>query len=88
MTRGLPPIPSDPTAGLTVSTAILAGDAIRLPADGRPLARGAAALPLGRNEKIFLEIGRDTAFGPGTHAYGNLRDPRSAAYSIRPNGWP
>ncbi|RUP22961.1 FAD-dependent oxidoreductase [Methylobacterium sp.] len=73
---------------LTVSTAILAGDAIRLPAEVDPWREAAAALPLGRNEKIFLEIGRDTAFGPGTHAYGNLRDPRSAAYSIRPNGWP
>ncbi|KTS08029.1 amine oxidase, partial [Methylobacterium radiotolerans] len=73
---------------LTVSTAILAGDAIRLPAEVDPWREAAAALPLGRNEKIFLEIGRDTAFGPGTHTYGNLRDPRSAAYSIRPNGWP
>ncbi|MBL7406184.1 amine oxidase, partial [Escherichia coli] len=63
-------------------------DAIRLPAEVDPWREAAAALPLGRNEKIFLEIGRDTAFGPGTHAYGNLRDPRSAAYSIRPNGWP
>ncbi|MGG6550425.1 UNVERIFIED_CONTAM: hypothetical protein NY100_34020, partial [Prevotella sp. 15_C9] len=54
---------------LTVSTAILAGDAIRLPAEVDPWREAAAALPLGRNEKIFLEIGRDTAFGPGTHAY-------------------
>ncbi|MEE7494743.1 flavin monoamine oxidase family protein [Methylobacterium oryzae] len=73
---------------LTVSTAVLAGDAIRLPSGVDPWREAAAALPLGRNEKIFLEIGRDTAFGPDTHAYGNLKDPRSAAYSIRPNGWP
>ncbi|MCJ2022680.1 flavin monoamine oxidase family protein [Methylobacterium sp. J-067] len=73
---------------LTVSTVVLAGDAIRLPPEVDPWREAAAALPLGRNEKIFLEIGRDTAFGPDTHAYGNLRDPRSAAYSIRPNGWP
>lgn len=73
---------------LTVSTAVLAGDAIRLPSEVDPWREAAASLPLGRNEKIFLEIGRDAAFGPDTHAYGNLKDPRSAAYSIRPNGWP
>ena len=73
---------------LTVSTAVLAGDAIRLPPGVDPWREAAAALPLGRNEKVFLEIGRDTAFAPDTHAYGNLRDPRSASYSIRPNGWP
>jgi monoamine oxidase len=73
---------------LTVSTAVLAGDAIRLPTGTEPWREAAAALPLGRNEKIFLEIGRDTAFEPDTHAYGNLHDPKSAAYSIRPNGWP
>lgn len=73
---------------ITVSTAVLAGDAIRLPAGTGPWREAAAALPLGRNEKVFLEIGRDAAFEPDSHAYGNLRDARSAAYSIRPNGWP
>ena len=73
---------------LTVSTAVLAGDAIRLPSGTEAWREAAAALPLGRNEKVFLEIGRDTAFEPDSHAYGNLRDARSAAYSIRPNGWP
>ncbi len=73
---------------LTVSTAVLAGDAIRLPAGTEPWREAAAALPLGRNEKVFLEIRRDAAFEPVSHAYGNLRDARSAAYSIRPNGWP
>ena len=73
---------------LTVSTAVLAGDAIRLPSGVDPWRDAAAALPLGRNEKVFLEIGRDAAFEPDAHAYGNLHDPRSAAYSIRPNGWP
>jgi monoamine oxidase len=73
---------------LTVSTAVLATEAIRLPAGTEPWREAAAALPLGRNEKVFLEIGRDAAFEPDSHAYGNLRDARSAAYSIRPNGWP
>ncbi|KAA0122382.1 FAD-dependent oxidoreductase [Methylobacterium sp. P1-11] len=73
---------------LTVSTAVLGGDAIRLPSGTEPWREAAAALPLGYNEKVFLEIGRDAAFEPDAHAYGNLRDPRSASYSIRPNGWP
>jgi monoamine oxidase len=73
---------------LTVSTTVLAGDAIRLPHGTDPWREAAASLPLGRNEKIFLEIGRDAAFEADSHAYGNLRDARSAAYSIRPNGWP
>ncbi|CAO4152179.1 Amino-oxidase domain-containing protein [Methylorubrum extorquens] len=73
---------------LTVSTAVLASDAIRLPAGTEPWREAAAALPLGRNGKVFVEIGRDTAFEPDSHAYGNLHDARSAAYSIRPNGWP
>jgi len=73
---------------LTVSTAVLAGDAIRLPAGTEPWREAAAALPLGRNEKVFLEIGRDPAFAPDSHAYGDLKDTRSASYSIRPNGWP
>ncbi|MFC6048366.1 flavin monoamine oxidase family protein, partial [Methylobacterium hispanicum] len=73
---------------LTVSTAVLAGDAIRLPAGTEPWREAAIALPLGRNEKVFLEIRRDAAFEPDSHAYGNLRDARSASYSIRPNGRP
>ena len=73
---------------LTVSTAVLAGDAIRLPAEVDPWRAAAADLPLGRNEKIFLEIAHPGAFAPDSHAYGDLHDPRSAAYSIRPNGWP
>jgi monoamine oxidase len=73
---------------LTVSTKVLAGDAIRLPAGTEAWREAAAALPLGCNEKLFLEIGRDAAFEPDAHAYGNLCDPKSASYSIRPNGRP
>jgi monoamine oxidase len=73
---------------LTVSTAVLAGDAIRLPSGVDPWREAAASLPLGRNEKLFLEIEREAAFEPDAHAYGDLHDLRSAAYSIRPNGWP
>ncbi|QDI83529.1 FAD-dependent oxidoreductase [Methylorubrum populi] len=73
---------------LTVSTAILSGETIRLPPGTESWREAAAALPLGRNEKVFLEITRKSAFEPDSRAYGNLRDARSAAYSIRPNGWP
>ena len=41
---------------LTVSTAVLAGDAIRLPAGADPWREAAAVLPLGRNEKLFLQV--------------------------------
>jgi monoamine oxidase len=70
---------------LMVSNAVLVGDSIRLPSGVDPW-REAAALPLGRNEKVFMQIGRDAAFGPNTHAYDNLHDPKSAAYFIRPSG--
>nr|WP_245930724.1 FAD-dependent oxidoreductase [Methylobacterium radiodurans] len=39
---------------LTVSTAVLASDAIRLPPGTEPWREAAFALPLGRNEKVFL----------------------------------
>jgi hypothetical protein len=58
------------------------GDAVGRQVD--PLdGEAAASLPLGRNEKVFLEIGRDAAFEPAAHAYGNLRDP--AADTSLPN---
>jgi len=45
---------------LTVSTAVLAGDAIRLPPWTEPWREAAAALPLGRNEKVLpLPSSRD-----------------------------
>jgi len=44
---------------LTVSTSVLAGDTIELPPALEPWREAARHLPLGRNEKLFLEI-----FGP------------------------
>jgi monoamine oxidase len=73
---------------LTVSTAVLAGNAIRLPAALDDWRHAAAVLPLGRNEKIFLEIVGDGPFAPETHVLGNPRDARTGAYYIRPFGWP
>jgi monoamine oxidase len=71
---------------LTVSTAVLASDAIKLPSGLDAWREAAGALPLGHNEKLFLEIVGQSPFAPETHELGNPRDPRTAAYYIRPFG--
>ena len=73
---------------LTVSTAVLASDAIKLPSGLDAWREAATVLPLGRNEKLFLEIVGESPFAPETHELGNPRDPRTAAYYIRPFGRP
>jgi monoamine oxidase len=76
------------TAILTVSTAVLASDAIKLPNSLGAWREAASFLPLGRDEKLFLEIVGQSRFAPETHELGNPRDPRTAAYYIRPFGRP
>jgi monoamine oxidase len=73
---------------LTVSTAVLAGDTIILPRELDPWRHAAARLPLGRNEKLFLEITGDSPFVPETRVLGNPRDRRTGVYYIRPFDWP
>jgi monoamine oxidase len=73
---------------LTVSTAVLAGGVIKLPPDLDAWRRAAAYLPLGRNEKLFLEIVGASPFLPETRVLGNPRDRRTGVYFIRPFGWP
>ncbi|MBV9289722.1 MAG: FAD-dependent oxidoreductase [Hyphomicrobiales bacterium] len=73
---------------LTVSTAALAGDSIRLPSELDPWRRAAECLPLGRNEKLFLEIIGPSPFAPESCALGDPRDKRTGVYYIRPFGWP
>jgi monoamine oxidase len=73
---------------LTVSTAVLAEGAIKLPLKLDPWRHAAARLPLGRNEKLFLEIAGDGSFAPETRVLGNPRDRRTGVYYIRPFGWP
>jgi monoamine oxidase len=73
---------------LTVSTAVLASNAIKLPSGLDAWRQAASVLPLGRNEKLFLEIVGQSPFAPETHELGNPRDPRTAAYYIRPFGRP
>jgi len=76
------------SAILTVSTTVLAGEAIRLPRELEPWRNAASLLPLGRNEKLFLEIVGPGPFEPETQALGNPRDQRTGAYYIRPFGRP
>jgi monoamine oxidase len=71
---------------LTVSTAMLTGDDIRLPRGLDPWREAAACLPLGRDEKVFLEILEGSPFEPETHVLGDPRDLRTASYGIRPMG--
>ncbi len=76
------------TTILTVSTAVIVGGTIRLPPELDDWHHAAASLPLGRNEKLFLEIVRDSPFEPETHAIGDPRNPRTGSYYIRPFGRP
>lgn len=73
---------------LTVSTAVLAGDTIKLPAELAPWRDAARKLPLGLNEKLFLEITAPSTFEAETHVTGDPRDALTASYYIRPFGWP
>ncbi len=73
---------------LTVSTAVLAGDSIKLPAGLDPWRDAARRLPLGLNEKLFLEIIGEAPFEAETHVTGNPEDERTASYYIRPFGFP
>lgn len=50
---------------VTVSTDVLAGDMIAWPAVLDPWRDAASRLPLGHDEKLFLEIVGDGPFAPG-----------------------
>jgi monoamine oxidase len=73
-------------AVLTVSTAVLAAGAIRLPPHLDAWRHAAARLPLGRDEKLFLEIVGENSFVPETRVIGDPRDRRTGVYHIRPFG--
>lgn len=72
----------------TVSTTVLAGETIGLPNELDPWREAARQLPLGLNEKLFLEIAGTAPFEAETHVTGNPRDALTASYYIRPFGWP
>lgn len=71
---------------LTVSTAVLSGDRIRMPAELEPWQAAAAALPLGRNEKLFLEVADDSPFEDETYVLGNPLISATGGYYLRPLG--
>ncbi|WP_277969960.1 flavin monoamine oxidase family protein [Sphingomonas echinoides] len=73
---------------LTVSTAVLAGETIALPAALDPWREAAASLPLGRNEKLFLAISGKGPFEDETQVLGRPGNPTSGSHYIRPLGWP
>jgi monoamine oxidase len=71
---------------LTVSTNVLAGAGLSLPSGLDPWRHAASCLPLGADEKVFLEITGPSPFEPETHVIGNPRDPMTGSYNIRPYG--
>ena len=73
---------------LTVSTAVLAEGSTVLPPDLDAWRHAAACLPLGPNEKLFLEVVGDSPFAPETRVLGKPPDRRIGVYNIRPFGWP
>lgn len=72
----------------TVSTNVLAGNAIAWPTALDPWREAASRLPLGNDEKLFFEITGDSTFAPETHALGDPFDPATGSYYIRPFGHP
>jgi len=73
---------------MTVSTHVLSGGTIDLPASLDPWRQAASRLPLGRDEKLFFQIVGETPFMPETHLFGDFHDSRTCAFYIRPFGWP
>jgi monoamine oxidase len=73
---------------LTVSTNILAGNSIDLPSRLDPWRHAASRLPLGNNEKLFLQLDGETPFMSETHLIGDPYDSQTCDYYIQPFGWP
>jgi monoamine oxidase len=71
---------------ITVSTNILAGNSIAWPAALDPWREAAANLPLGNDEKLFFEITGESPFAPETHVLGDLYNPATGSFYLRPFG--
>jgi monoamine oxidase len=67
---------------------VLAGDSIELPRQLDPWREAARVLPLGRNEKLFLEIIGQAPFEKDTQVLGNPRDACTGSYYMRPLDMP
>jgi monoamine oxidase len=68
---------------LTVPTNVVAGTSIDLPSTLDPWRDAASRLPLGSNEKLFLQLDGETPFLPETHLIGNPYDSRTCDFYIR-----
>jgi monoamine oxidase len=73
---------------VAVSTSVLARGSLALPAELEPWREAARLLPLGRNEKLFLEILGAPTVEADKQVLGNPRDARTGAYYLRPFGRP
>jgi monoamine oxidase len=73
---------------LTVSTDVLASDAIRLPAGLEAKREAAARLPLGLADKIVFAIDDAGTFDPDTQVIARPRDAVTGSYHLRPYGRP
>ncbi len=73
---------------VTVSTTVLAGDAIALPSSCDQTRHAAACLPLGLADKIFLAIEDPAMFEAETGLVGDPHDASTASFYIRPLGRP
>lgn len=73
---------------VTVASDVLAGEAIRWPGAMDPWRAAAADLPLGQDEKLFLEIVDGGPFADDSHVLGDPFDAEGATFNIRNFGWP
>jgi monoamine oxidase len=73
---------------VTVSSNVLAGNSIDWPSQLDPWRDAAARLPLGSNEKLYLQVVGNSPFAPESHVIGDPRDAATGSYYIRPFGWP
>jgi len=73
---------------VTISTNVMAGDSIVWPTALDPWRETASRLPLGNDEKLYFEITGPSPFEPETHVLGDLFDPATGSYYIRPFGRP
>ena len=73
---------------VTVSTAVLAGDAIALPSACDETRHAAACVPLGLADKVFLALDDSNPFEVETGLIGDPHDADTASFYIRPLGRP
>lgn len=73
---------------VTVSTAMLAGGAIRILPEPADHLDAAAALPLGLADKLFLAVEGDIGLPADGHLIGDPRSACTGSYYLRPFGRP